>query len=194
MGYFGCAYIVEGEVADNGVILTKTVLTPGFNQGKALFSWSEGERPPGLFSYADGTLLCTSELVILPGYPATKRAASQAGENENLVLIEEDFRPQSENEPVIFHFLLPSGFVPCRDRQPLITPSRPSIIARGERLSVTFVATGAADVRFWIRRLDRTEKLADFDLTLLFDKPPERTAKATLEINLGLVKFSFGEK
>ena len=110
------------------------------------------------------------------------------------MLIEEDFRAQSENEPVIFHFLLPSHFVACRDRQPLVTPSRPSIIARGEQLSVTFVATGAPDVRFWIRRLDQTERLADFELARLFDEPMERTAKATLEINLGVVKFSFGEK
>lgn len=194
MGYFGCAYIVQGEADDNGVTLTKMVLTPGFNQGRALFFWSEGERPPGLFSYANDTLRCTSELVRLPGYPATERAGSQPGENENLVLIEEDFRAQSEDEPVIFHFLLPSRFVPCPDRQPLVTPSRPSIISRGEQLTVTFVATGAADVRFWIRRLDRAERLADFDLSRLFDKPAERTTKATLEINLGIVKFSFGEK
>ena len=39
-----------------------------------------------------------------------------------------------------------------------------------------------------------SEKLADFDRTRLFDEPMERIAKATLEINLGLVKFPFGER
>jgi hypothetical protein len=194
MGYFGCAYIVEGSADETGVTLTTTVLTPALDHGRALFFWSEGERPPGLFSYANDSLRCTSHLTALPGYPVTEHRGNQSGESENLVLIEEDFRAQSPDEPVIFHFLLPSRFVPCPDRQPLLTPSRPSVIARDERLSVTFVATGAADVRFWIRRLDPNEKLADFDLTRLYDKPAERTARATLEINLGIVKFTFGER
>lgn len=194
MGYYGCAYIVEGSADSKGVTLTTTVLTPALGQGRALFYWSEGERPPGLFSYASGSLHCTSQLMQLPGYPSTERRGNQPGESERLVLIEEDFRAQSADEPVIFHFLLPPRFVPCPDRQPLVTPSRPSIIAKDDRLSVTFVATGAADVRFWIKLLESTEKLADYDLTRLFDKPAERSTKATLEINLGVVKFVFGER
>jgi hypothetical protein len=194
MGYYGCAYIVEGSADQKGVTLTTTVLSPGFGQGRALFYWSEGERPPGLFSYANGSLHCTSQLWPLPGYPSVERRGNQLGESENLVLIEEDFRAQSADEPVIFHFLLPPRFVPCPDRQPLVTPSRPSVIAREDRLSVTFVATGAADVRFWVKRLESNEKLADYDMSRLFDKPAERSTKATLEINFGIVKFVFGEK
>jgi hypothetical protein len=194
MGYFGCAYVVECLADEFGVTLTTTVLSPGPIEGRALFYWSDGERPPGLFSYARDTLRCTAQLMPLPGYPSVERHGGDPGESEDLVLIEEDFQAQRDDEPVIFHFLLPPRFVPCRDRNPLVTPSRPSIIVRGDQLSATFVAKGAADVRFWIRRLKSDENISDFDLTKLFDKPAERSAKASLEINFGIVKFSFGEK
>jgi hypothetical protein len=130
----------------------------------------------------------------LPGYPSVEHRGEGPGENEDFVLIEEDFQPQRDDEPVIFHFVLPARFVPCCDRIPLVTPSRPSIVVRGDRLSATFVSKGAADVRFWIRRLQPNEDISDFDLARLFDKPAERSAKASLEINFGIVKFSFGEK
>lgn len=105
MGYYGCAYIVEGNADEKGVTLTTTVLTPRFHEGRALFYWSEGERPPGLFSYANGSLHCTSQLDVLPGYPAKEQRGNQPGESEDLVLIEEDFRAQSPDEPVIFVFV-----------------------------------------------------------------------------------------
>jgi hypothetical protein len=194
MGYYGCAYIVEGSADKDGVTLTTTVLYPDSGEERVLFYWSEGERPPGLFSYANGSLHCTSSLWALPGYPSTEHRGNQPGESENLVLIEEDFRAQSADMPVIFHFLLPPRFVPCPDREPLITPSRPSVIAKDDQLSVTFVATGAADVRFWIKRLEASERLADYNLTRLFDKPAERSTKATLKINLGIVALEFGER
>jgi hypothetical protein len=90
--------------------------------------------------------------------------------------------------------LLPARFVPCPDRAPLVTPSRASIIAKDDRLSVTFVATGAADVRFCIKRLDVNEKFSDYNLTRLFDKPPESATKATMGINLGIFKIEFSQK
>src|SRR5713101_427908 len=138
MGYYGCAYVVEGTADKEGVTLTTTVFGSLYGGENALFFWSEGERPPGLFSYASGTLHSTSRLSVLPGYPATKRRGNKPGENEDLIQIEEDFRPQFADEPVIFHFLLPPRFVPCPNREPLVTPSLPSIIVRGDRLSVTF--------------------------------------------------------
>jgi hypothetical protein len=193
MGYFGCAYIVEGRADPNGVTLTTTVLSGPYGLERALFFWSEGERPAGLFSYADGSLQCSHQLYPLPGYPAIEKRGNFCGESADLIQIEEDFRAQSDGEPVLFHFLLPSRFVPRPDMEPLITPSRPSIIQRGDRLSVTFVATGAADVRFWIQRLKGIETFEDYDLNRLFDKPAIRSAKAGVEINLGVIKFKFGE-
>lgn len=195
MGYFGCAYVVEGSADEAGVALTTTVFSAsGLASGRALFFWSEGERPPGLFPYAGGSLFCTERLRVLPGYPVTERRGNADGERADLVRIEEDFHPQAPDEPVIFHFVLPDRFVPCPHLTPLVTPSRPSVIRRGDHLTATFVATGSADVRFWIQRLGDGVSLDDYNLTRLFDKPSVSSAKASIEINLGILKFSFGDK
>jgi hypothetical protein len=194
MGYFGCAYVVEGTADVDGVSLTTTVYSAaGLESGRALFFWSEGERPGELFGYARNTLLCTERLDVLQGYPVSERRGNAAGENPDMVLVEEDFTPQSLNEPVIFHFVLPSRFVPCPNLTPLMTPSRPSIIQRDDYLTATFVATGRADVRFWIRRLEPGVGFDEYNLSNLFDKPAVRSARARMEINLGILKFSFGE-
>jgi hypothetical protein len=107
------------------------------------------------------------------------------------VLVEEDFRPQSADEPVIFHFRLPTRFVPCPDREPLITPSRPWIAVNDEQLAVTFVADGSAEARFWIRQLSQDEAVSDFQLTNLFDRPAQLKMKTSLEVNFGILKFVF---
>ena len=65
MGYFGCAYVVEGTADAEGVTLTTTVFTGNFGSRRALFFWSQGKRPPGLFSYANGSLYCTDRLDVL---------------------------------------------------------------------------------------------------------------------------------
>lgn len=193
MGYFGCAYVVECSANPDGVTLTTTVLSaPG--GGRVLFLWSEGQRPEGLHPYASGSLLCNVPLSALPGYPCNEHRGKGVGESADLILVEEGFRAQQDDEPVIFHFLLPPRFVPRRDRKPLVTPSRSSVVQRGDRLSATFVAKGAADVVFWISRLRANESFNDYDLTRLFDEPSVRSAKASMEINLGIVKVSFGEK
>lgn len=193
MGYFGCAYVVECSADPDGITLTTTVLSPQGGK-KVLFFWSEGQRPEGLHSYASGSLLCSARLFALPGYPSTERRGGAVGESADLVLVEESFQAQQNDEPVIFHFLLPPRFVPRSNRQPLVTPSRSSVVQRGDRLSATFVAKGAADVAFWMARLEANESLDDYDLTRLFDKPSVRSTKASMEINLGIVKVSFGEK
>jgi len=195
MGYFGYAYVVEGTADATGVSLTTTVYgAADLASRSALFFWSEGKRPAGLFEYARNTLYCTERLGVLPGYPATERLGNAAGENVDLVLLEEDFNPQSANEPVIFHFVLPSRFVPCPNRTPLVTPSRPSIILRDEYLTATFVATGPADVRFWIRRLEPGVSFDSYDVANLFDKPAVRSVKARMKINVfGILELSFGE-
>lgn len=194
MGYFLYAYVVAGSADKNGVTLTTTVLSSPYEGKKALFFWSEGERPPGLFSYADDTLRSTANLSVLPGYPRTQSRGDKPGENENLIQIEEDFRPP-HNDPFLFHFLLPRRFVPCPNMKPLIMPSVPSTIVRDDRLSVTFVAQGPADVRFWIKRLEPQESFADFELHRLFNKPVERTAKAWIQFGVpGVANVGFGDK
>jgi hypothetical protein len=130
---------------------------------------------------------------VLPGYPAKQRRGDRPGETEDLVQIEEDFRP-SDERPVLFHFMLPRRFVPRPNLKPLVAPSLPSIILRDDRLSVTFVASGAADDSFWINRLEPKETFADYEFHKLFAKPTEQSAKATLEIDLGNVKVAFGNK
>jgi hypothetical protein len=196
MGYFGYAYVVEGSADANRVSLTTTVYEASLSpfDGPALFFWSEGKRPDGLVSLANGTLLCTEQLRILPGYPSVEWRGEGAGESEDRILIEEDFTPPRQSEALLFHFVLPRRFIPCPNLNPLITPSQASVILRDDYLTVTFVASGHADVKFWIRRLEEGDSFNQYDLYRLLDKPATTSAKASVEFNLGIVKFSFGDR
>jgi hypothetical protein len=67
-------------------------------------------------------------------------------------------------------------------------------IRSGNRLSATFIVKSTARLRFWARKLAENESLEDFELERLFNKPVARETKATMEINLGLLKFTLGNK
>jgi hypothetical protein len=196
MGYFGLAHVVEGTSDADGVVLTTTVYSAAeFEEGKALFFWGKGKRPEGLFPYARNTLFCTQELQRLKGYPVEERCGSGPGENADLVLVKNDFTSKDPADPIIFHYVLPERFVPCPDRKPLKTPSQPSIKILDDRfLTATFVATGHADVEFWMRRLEPTDAFDQYNLANLFDKPADDAANVRVEVNLGVLKFSFGPR
>jgi hypothetical protein len=194
MGYFDAAYVVVMEETKDGVALTRTHYATSSRE-KILFFWSEGTRPIGLKSYADNTLLCSSELSVTPGYPSKEILGKGPRESSDQFLVDEDFSSWSDSSLFIFHFLLPSRYVPCPDRIPLDIPSEPSLTIRsGERLSATFIVKGTARLRFWARKLENSESLEDFEIDRLFNKPIAPETKATMEVNLGLVKFTFGNK
>ena len=194
MGYFDAAYVVEMEDTEDGVAITRTHYGTGTG-GRILFFWSERNRPEGLHSFANGSLMCSEELFPTAGYPSTDIHGSGHGESRDTVLVDEDFSGWSDDSLFLFHFLLPARFVPCPDRLPLDVPSEPSVIIRsGERLSATFIARGTARLRFWMRRLSSRESLQDYELDRLFNKPVAMETKATMEINLGILKFSVGNK
>jgi hypothetical protein len=193
MGYFSYAYVVEGSADDQGVTLSTSIYAEHLDH-PVFFSWAEGSRSPGLHSYADGTLYSDTKLSQVPGYPRTERRGNGPGEDSNLVLIEESFTPREASEPVLFHFVLPSHFVPRPDITPLVTPSAPSVIRRGDVLTATFVAKGGGDVRFWLSRLTNDETLDDYDLDRIFNAPISKNAKVTFELNLGIVKIAIGDR
>jgi hypothetical protein len=171
--------------------LTRTHCKTPLDQ-RTLFFWSEGSHPGGLHSYAGGSLLCSEELALDIGYPSTVVLGGGHGESGSIVLVDEIFSGWGS---FLFHFVLPVRYVPCPDMQPLDIPSDPSVIVRsGERLSATFIIKESGRVRFWMKRLMPHEKLSDYELERLFNKPVERETKATVEINLGILKFSFGNK
>lgn len=134
MGYFAYAYIVEGSSDDRGVTLSTSVYTNHLDK-RAFFSWAEGQRSAGLRTYAGGTLYSDAPLDRLPGYPRTERLGERAGENPDLVFVEESFTPRDDAEPVLFHFVLPSGFIPVPNMIPLVIPSAPSVTRRGDTLT-----------------------------------------------------------
>ncbi len=194
MGYFDAAYVVEMEETEDGDALTRTHYGTGSGE-KMLFFWSEGTRPAGLHAYADNTLLCSNELFVTPGYPSTEILGKGPRESSDQFLVDEDFSSWSDSSLFIFHILLPARFVPCPDNIPLVVPSEPSVTIRsGNRLSATFIVRGTARLRFWARKLAKSESLDNFELQRLFNKPVARETKATMEINLGLLKFTLGNK
>jgi hypothetical protein len=187
MGYFAYAYIVEVVESDVDLLLTRSVYSVDLsNPGRrALFSWDQGERVEGMQSYANGALFCSNQLSILPGYPLTRRVR-----RADQYLIDEGFAPQADKESVLYHLTLPAHFVPCPDR-PLTNPSQPNVSRRGNRLSVTYGTQGDAAIKFWIRRLQPGESLADFDLDRVLEIPASRSSRVEVEVNLGMFKFKF---
>jgi len=195
MGYFSYAYVVEGSADDEGVNLRTSLYAEHLDSGKPVFfSWADGTRSRGLRSYAHGTLYSETKLSQRPGYPRTEHLGNGPGETRDLVLIEENFTPSGESEPVLFHFVLPPHFIPRPDMTPLVTPSPPSIIRRGDLLTATFVARGGGDVRFWISRLAKGVTFEDYDLDRVFKAPPTKNAKVTFELNLGVIKIAIGDR
>ncbi len=193
MGYFAYAYVVEGAADNQGVTLSTSIYDGPLDR-PVLFSWGEGERSPGLHSYAGGTLHCEAVLGLLPGYPRTQRLGARPGENSDMVLIEEAFTPPHEAEPVLFHFHLPPRFIPGRGRNPMVVPKDPSVIRHGDRLTATFATKGGGKFRFWILRLGANENFDNYDLNNIFNAPSTDTAKVSFEVNLGIVKLGLGNR
>jgi hypothetical protein len=156
MGYFAYAYVVDAVEDNVGLTVSRWVyeVEDETQEGLALFSWDQGERPPGMHSYADGSLLCAKRLRPLQGYPLI-RHFNRANEYQ----VEEGFLPQGKEAPVLFHLLLPTRFVPRPDR-PLEQPTKPNVARFGDRLVISYGIRGGADIRFWIRRMEAGE---DFD-------------------------------
>jgi hypothetical protein len=180
-------YIVEFVETDVDLLLTRSIYTVDLRNAdhRALFSWDQGERPEGMHAYANGALLCSSKLSLLPGYPFT-RLLRRAEE----YFIDEGFVPKADNESILYHLTLPAHFVPCPDR-PLTNPSQPNVSRREDRLSVTYGTQGDTAIKFWIRRLQPRESLADFELDRVLEIPASRSSKVEVEVNLGIFKFKF---
>ena len=194
VGYFDAAFVVEMNEVEDGVLLKRTHYGTG-NSEKMLFFWSEGDRPDGLDAYAEGSLLCTQDLFITNGYPSTQLLGSGQGETQDLVYVDENFSTWDEKSSFLFHFLLPRRFVPRPDMRKFDVPSDPSVIIRaGERLSATFIVKGGARARFWLKRLSPRESFDGYDLDRIFDKPVVSETKASMEINVGILKFTLGNK
>jgi hypothetical protein len=187
LGFFANAYVVEVIEDDTGLSLSRTIYEVDLNKpSRALFSWDCGERPTGMHSYADGTLFCSKELRMLPGYPFRWHA-----KRDDEYLIEEGFLPEQKEDPVLFHLLLPHRFVPCPDR-PLEQPSKPNVARWGDRLIVSYGVFGRADIRFWIRRIADGEGFKDYDLTRVLEATPSRSIKMEIEVGIpGVFKMKF---
>jgi hypothetical protein len=189
LGYFAYAYIVEAVEDESGLAITRSIYREHLDR-RALFSWDEGERPPGMHEYADGTLFCSEQLNLLPGYPLRQRLSNDNG--TPLFLMEEGFSPEYKEEPILFHILLPTRYVPRPNLTPLQQPSTPSIIKREDRLVVSYAVQGGGDIRVWIGRMAEGDGFGSYDLNRVLQAPSSTSAKVTFELNLGIVKVSIG--
>lgn len=191
MGYFAYAYIVEGAEDDSGISMTRSIYRAHLSQ-RALFSWDRGDRPPGMKAYADGTLFCSEHLELLPGYPLRQSYRADEGGSPDEMLLEEGFVPEFDEEPVLYHLMLPPHFVPRPDRAPLQQPGTPSVLQDGGRLIISYAVQGGADIRFRIARLRDHDRFENYDLSHILKAPSSRAAKVSFEVNLGVVKLAFG--
>lgn len=187
MGYFANLYIVEADATDRAIKMKTTIY--GSEIGPvAYFCWGPGERPAGLHPYAGGSVQCDAELKLLPGYPLIETL----GPNPDEALIEANFRPRHDEDPVLFHFVLPERFIPRRDLKPLDQPCRPFVYALGERIVATYPVVGPTSIRFRITRLRDNESIAGYEHEKLLHPDEERAAKLGVEFNFGVFKLKYG--
>jgi hypothetical protein len=186
MGYFANLYVIDASATDEGV--TTTTTTYGADV-KPHFSWGIGERPPGFFSYADGTVVSDTDMTVLPGYPRIERCSPKWGTDRDRCLIEGSFQPRQHDDPVIFHLMLPGGFVPRPDMKPFKQPSTPFVFRFNDRVVATYPVVGPAEVRFWITRLQDDMSLDDYDSERLFHPDQSKPLKAEVEFNVGILKL-----
>jgi hypothetical protein len=186
MGFFANLYVVEGTANKKAVKLRTTVYGSDIGP-RAYFCYGPGKRPEGLYPYAGGTVLCDTELKMLTGYPLV-----ETHEGLDKCLVEANFTPRNPDDPVLFHFILPSRFIPRRDMKPLDQPGRPILFSVGDRVIATYPVIGPATIRFWTTRLRKTESIADYELEKLLHPEEERGAKVGFEFNLGFFKVKIG--
>lgn len=188
MGFFAHLYLVEATADDAGV----EVVTSAFGRDlwpRTFFSWAPGQHATRLYEYAEGTLCADERLPLLPGFPVRWRCDPSAGGDENSGLIEASFTPQKTDDPVLFHFLLPRGFVPRRGLQPLVQPCVPYVRIFVDRVVATYPVIGPAHIQFWITRLSKGEALSDYDVKKFLHPDEHRGLRAEFEVNLGVFKI-----
>jgi hypothetical protein len=186
MGYFANLYVVQAETTNKGITI-RTMIYCSENVTRAYFCWGPGERPSGLFSFAEKTVFCDTELRLLPGYPL-----DEGFDHPDQCLVEANFSPQKADDPVLFHIVLPKRFIPRRDMKPLEQPDRPFVYTMDERVIATYPVIGPAAIRFWITRIGATESIADYELHKLLHPDEERPSKIGFEFNLGIFKLKYG--
>lgn len=184
MGYFANLYIVEADATD-AAVSTRTMIYSSEIGPVAYFCWGGGQRPPSLHSYAGDTLQSDAKLELLPGYPLVETL----GAIPDRALLEANFQPRHENDPVLFHFVLPERFVPRTDMNPLQQPFCPLVCVHHERFVVTYPVVGPATIRFWITRMANSESIADFDYKQLLHRDEKRLANVGVEFNFGVLKL-----
>jgi hypothetical protein len=183
MGYFANLYVIDASADEDGVTLSTNVFGSEIAP-RAYFSWGVGQRPPGMNEYADGTIFADSPLRLLPGYPLIEACRA----DPDHCLLEASFAPPANDDPVLFHVMLPLRFVPARVREPFTQPATPFLMRLGDRLIATYPAIGPAELRFWISRLPATDSLDSYDLANLFHPEARQAVKAEFEFNLGFFK------
>ena len=188
MGYFAHLYVIDCSADQDGVTLVTNIFGSELAP-TTYFSWGVGQRPPGMYEYADGTVVSETQLRLLPGYPLVERCGIAALGDSDHCLIEASFEPRSSSDPVLYHLLLPSRFVPSRARQPFVQPVAPSVSRLRERLIATYPVVGSADIRFWISRLPADESLENYAITQLFHPEAKQGLRAEFEFNLGFCKI-----
>jgi hypothetical protein len=188
MGFFANLYIAEIEAID-GRVQTRTSVYGSEIGPRAYFSFGEGQRPPGLYSYANGAIVSDVELKLLPPYPLIEVES----EDPDIRLFEAGFTPRDQQDPVMFHFVLPERFIPRRDREPFEQPRAPFVSRVGDRLCATYAVVGAANFRFHIERLEEGRTLDSYDPVKLFHPEGAKSTKVGIEFNFGILKFKLGD-
>lgn len=193
MGYFAYLYLLEGQSHKHKDVNLVTTIFEGESGNIPYFSWIPGERSSELHPYASNTVYSDVKLQILPGYPIANM--QKLGERTGYIpsiLIEAQFNPNVPRAGIVLHVILPERYIPRRDLSPLVQPISPYVKLDGDRMALTWPIEGAFDVRFCATPLTENESYDDFDVSKILVTEESRNPKLGVEINLGVIKFKFG--
>jgi len=186
--------LVEIERISEEEIETITSIWGGDSGNIPYYSWMRGERDKGLYPYANNTIFSDTQLHLFKGYPVKENQAfgEKTSRGSLSFLIESQFTPGIIDATTVCHITLPKGFIPRRDMKPLVQPYPPYAKLQNGRFILTWPITGAFDIRFCITPLMKDESLEDFDQNSILCPLDKSSPKIGVEVNLGVIKFKFG--
>ncbi len=195
MGLFANLYLIESEqIKEDKVEIKTTIYSGSTGNPPFFFSWLRGNREDVLFSYANNTIFCDTNLRPLKSYPVyeIQGLGEKTGYNSPSILFEAQYTPELNKWATVYHIILPKNFIPRRDLRPIEQPQPPYVKISDNKLILTWPAVNPCNIRFTATPLRANESINDFNFSEILNKDEENNARFGIEINLGIVKFRFG--
>lgn len=186
MGYFRALYTVDiGRQLDK--LFASTIVYGGERDNAMYLSFGPGQRPNGLHSYANGSVVSSTELFPLGHYPCVEECPPHGIG----YLVEITFTPERNSDSTLLCITLPSRHIPLKNEAPFEQPTSSFSWTHEDRVIVAYPVSGTVSVRFVISEIPANRSLENYEISDLFRTPASTPVKRSVEFNLGILKFKF---